>query len=197
MNIGVVLRKNKNSEHKDILSINYEVFNIINNYGANILGIYDIESLKYCDGVILQGGSDPKEEELNIVRYIYENDIPCLGICLGMQEMALINNGTLEEIGNYKHLSNNKYVHDINIDPLSKLYGILNNEKIKVNSRHKDKVLKTDLNIVAYSNDGIIEAIEDKNKKFFIGLQWHPESLDDEYTKNIFDSFFESIKNSN
>lgn len=52
----------------------------------------------------------------------------------------------------------------------------------------------TDLDIVAYSEDEIIEAIEDKKKKFFIGVQWHPESLTyDEYSNKLFDFFIKKL----
>ena len=107
--------------------------------------------------------------------------------------MAVSLGGSIKEINNFKHLSNNKYVHDINIDPLSKLYKIIKKDKIKVNSRHKDKIDNTSLEVVAYSSDGIIEAIEDKSKKFFIGVQWHPESLNDENSDMLFTSFFNSL----
>ena len=194
MNIGVILRKNKSSELKETYSINSEILNVIEKNNVHVLGIRDINTLKYCDAVILQGGSEYNDIELDMIKYLYDNDIPTLGICLGMQQMAIMLDGNLDEINNFKHLSSNKYVHDINIDPLSKIYQILKQEKIKVNSRHKDKVVKTSLDIVAYSSDGIIEAIEDKNKKFFIGVQWHPESLDDDNSKLLFDAFFNSIK---
>ena len=46
-----------------------------------------------------------------------------------------------------------------------------------MNSRHHDYIVKTDLDIVAYSFDHIIEAVEDRNKTFFIGVQWHPEDM--------------------
>ena len=48
----------------------------------------------------------------------------------------------------------------------------------------------TNLDCVAYSEDNILEAVEDKNKKFFLGIQWHPESLlEDIYSKRLFDYF--------
>ena len=52
----------------------------------------------------------------------------------------------------------------------------------------------TNLDCVAYSEDNILEAIEDKNKKFFLGIQWHPESLlEDIYSKRLFDYFIEKL----
>lgn len=193
MNIGVILRKNKNSELKPIYSINKEICDKIKKYNGHVIGVSDIETIKLCDGIIIQGGNDYDLEEIEMIKYIYDNDIPCLGICLGMQLMSLMKNGEIGEIGNFKHLSRNKYVHDVSIDLKSKLYKIIKKDKIKVNSRHKDKVIYTDLDIVSYSSDGIIEAVEDKTKKFFIGVEWHPESLEDD-SENIFKEFFKQIK---
>ena len=48
---------------------------------------------------------------------------------------------------------------------------------------------------VAYAPDGILEAIEMKDKKFIIGVQWHPEGLDDENSNKLFDYFINTCKN--
>ena len=61
-----------------------------------------------------------------------------------------------------------------------------------VNSRHKDYVINTGLSIGATCN-GIIEEVEDKNKKFFVGVQWHPEDLDDENSDKLFDYFINKL----
>ena len=52
----------------------------------------------------------------------------------------------------------------------------------------------TNLNISGISNDGYIEALEAKNKKFFIGVQWHPESMThyDKNQNNLFKYFIKS-----
>jgi len=50
------------------------------------------------------------------------------------------------------------------------------------------------LDCVAYSEDNVLEAIEDKNKKFFMGIQWHPESLmEDTYSRRLFDYFIKIL----
>lgn len=49
---------------------------------------------------------------------------------------------------------------------------------MKVNSRHKYEIINVNNAIVsARSDDGIIEAIEFPNKRFTMGVQWHPEDL--------------------
>ena len=111
-----------------------------------------------------------------------------------MQEIALFCSGKLGRLNNNKHLSNKEYVHEIIIDDKSKLYKILNKKRITVNSRHRDYVLYTKANRVAYSKDYFIEAIEIPTKKFFIGLQWHPESLYFDVNSNkIFECFISTL----
>lgn len=196
--IGIIGRKNDNK-----ITFNQEVINVINKYNCIPIGIIvdfdndpNIEFNKIkniidlCDGFILQGGSNYYDIDILITKYLYENNIPTLGICLGMQTMAMTFNGTISEINN--HNRKNKYVHYIKINENSKLYNIIKKDKIFVNSRHNSYIVNTDLDVSATNN--IIEAIEDKNKKFFIGVQWHPESIMDENSILLFNYFFLSIK---
>lgn len=198
MYIGIIGRKNK-----DKITFNQEVINVIYKYNSIPLGIivdFDNEPnvefnkikklLDMCDGFILQGGSDYFDIDILITKYLYNKNIPTLGICLGMQIMGITFNGIMDDIDNHKNLD--KYVHYVDINNNSKLYQIIKKNKILVNSRHKSYILKTNLDISATNE--IIEAIEDKNKKFFIGIQWHPESLMDENSILLFNSFFNSIK---
>lgn len=148
--------------------------------------------LNIINGIIIQGGDNFTKEEIEIIQYAHLKNIPLLGICLGMQTMAVAFNGNLYEIKNHNQQKEN--VHEVLIDKGSKIYKILKKEKIIVNSRHKFAVKKTELNITGYSNDNIIEIIEDSNKPFFIGLQWHPESLENEDSKKIFDYFIKISK---
>lgn len=195
--IGIIGRKNDNK-----ITFNQEIINVINKYNCIPIGIIanfnnnpNIEFNKIkkiidlCDGFILQGGDNYYDIDILITKYLYKNNIPTLGICLGMQTMAMTFNGIMSEINN--HNSKNKYVHQITINENSKLYGIIKKNKIYVNSRHNSCVLNTNLNIS--TSDEIIEAVEDKNKNFFIGVQWHPESLMDENSILLFNNFFYSL----
>ena len=148
--------------------------------------------LENIDGVILVGGDDIYNFEYDLVKYLYNNDIPTLGICLGMQTMATSINGTLGLLNNLEHKNTKEYVHYIDINTSSLLYKIIGKDKIMVNSRHKDYLINTGLSIGA-TCDGIIEEVEDKNKKFFVGVQWHPEDLDDENSDKLFDYFINKL----
>lgn len=194
--IGVIGRIND-----DKITYNREILDVIYKYDCVPVCI----SLKFdskdeffkvkplidmCDGFILQGGTDFYDVDLVIVKYLYEKNIPTLGICLGMQTMACLFNGKMDKIKNHYNLD--RYVHTINIDNNSKLFNIIKKDNIMVNSRHHDYITCTNLNVSSYSD--VIESIEDVNKDFFIGVQWHPESLMDENSILLFDNFFFSIK---
>ena len=198
MYIGIIGRKND-----DKITFNKEIIDVIKKYDFIPLGIIvdfenngDNEFIKtkplidLCSGIILQGGSDYYDIDIIITKYLHKNNIPTLGICLGMQTMAMAFNGNMGDINNHK--SDKLYVHSVDINKDSKLYDILKKDKIIVNSRHKSYIISTDLKVSGQAN--IIEAIEDNAKDFFIGVQWHPETLMDENSILLFNNFFSSIK---
>lgn len=145
--------------------------------------------INHCDGVILPGGDVILEKDLELIDYLYKNNVPTLGICLGMQEMAVYKNGALEDLNDSIHYTKAIKAHEVFINKYSLLYKIIKKDKIMVNSIHKSVVVKTDLNISALSSDNYIEAIEDKTKDFFLGIQWHPERIDAEESRLLFDYF--------
>ena len=192
--VGVILRPFEEN-NKEFLGIRNDLFNILNEFNVLVIGIpinsnynFLIETVKLCDGIILSGGSTFLENDFKLVKYLSENDIPTLGICLGMQAMALYSNDYNEkDISN--HYSSKKYVHYLNIKKNTLLYKIIKKDRILVNSRHKSYIPKTNLTINAISEDNITEGIEDKDKRFFLGIQYHPESLNDTNTYRLFEYF--------
>ncbi len=183
--IGVISRPDILKSGNKVFVIYTDIVNSIINSGGIPLGVLynDISfnnDLKViidkCDGIILQGGDSFNECDLEILKYVYEQDTPVLGICLGMQLMGYFLEGKLETTKNHL-IPNKKYVHKVYIDKDSKLYKILGTDKIEVNSRHKDMIVDPKCDIVGVSEDGVVEALEDKRKKFFIGVQWHPENM--------------------
>ena len=93
------------------------------------------------------------------------------------------------------HHSKEEYAHTLKILKDTLLYNILKEEEIMVNSRHRYHIANPGINEVnALSEDGIIEGIENRDKLFHLGVQWHPENLNDENTNKIFDEFIESAK---
>ena len=110
-----------------------------------------------------------------------------------MQAMGLTFHG--KEIGVNKEIhQKTNGVHDILIYKNTKLHHILGMERIAVNSRHQSGIINTTLSVSARSLDGVIEAIEDKNKRFFLGVEWHPETLPNKNSDLIFEAFIKSLE---
>ena len=129
-----------------------------------------IKKINMCSGIIMQGGDDYEDIHLKIIKYLYEKDIPLLAICMSMQAMGVLFNGKLKKVDNHKNSS-----HFIRVKKHTLLYKIIGKEKLHVNSNHKEAIEYTDLEVSAKSD--VIEAIEDNKKKFFLGIQWHPEKM--------------------
>ena len=76
---------------------------------------------------------------------------------------------------------------------------MLNKDKYNVNSIHSMIAPKENVEnfakISSFSYDGLVESFELENKKFVIGIKWHPElMLEDEFTKRLFKEFIEQCK---
>ncbi len=146
-----------------------------------------------CDGIVLQGGGFSDEYECYIAKYCYDNDIPILGICAGNNNMVRAVGGSILKLAcPEQHKSFDAYVHSISIKEDSKFYDIVKKKEIMVNSRHKSYTSDCSvLDTAAFSSDGIIEVVEDKNKKFYLAVQFHPESLykTDDNMNKIFQYF--------
>ncbi len=181
---------------------------------------YSIKNIdySYIGGILLTGGGDidpslynanksDKTKDICLERDIFEitllkdafkRCIPVLAICKGMQIMNVAFGGTINQHieGHIQKEGKNIPTHYINIKKQSILYSIINKDKIKVNSVHHQVVEKVadGFNIGA-TCDNMIEAIEYKDKnRLFIGIQWHPEAMYDENSKNIFTYFIKNVK---
>ena len=166
-----------------------------------------VNTLSRIDGLILSGGGDfnplwtgeepstklggiNKERdlpELLITRLAYNRQIPMLGICRGIQTLAIALGGEvaqdISDKATVKHSQNadrSEATHTVIIESDSKLAQIYNDERIAVNSFHHQavKAAGEKFRVVAKATDGIIEAIESIEFKSILGVQWHPECLE-------------------
>ena len=165
-----------------ILSPNDEILYTVENWQSveeKIEKNKIIEQIQLCDGIVLQGGSTNEAFENWIAKYCYDNDIPCLGICAGQNSIVRGLGGTTYKIPNpEKHNQpNENYVHKIHIDTTSRFYDIVKSKEIMVNSRHKRTIDKCPLlSKVGFCEDGYADVVESKDKDFYIGVRFHPES---------------------
>ena len=159
--------------------------------------------LDMCDGIILPGGYKLTNFDRYVVEYATEKDVPILGICLGMQILSCYKENIEivpidENHLNHKQESSAGVSHRVDIKKDNILYDILKKDSIMVNSFHKKQATPNKYyEVIAYSEDGIIEAIQNKNNTFNLGVQWHPEKnyLEDENSKKIIDALIEYSKN--
>ncbi len=161
------------------------------------------DTLDICDGLLLPGGNRVRPVSFEIIDYFYKNNKPILGICLGMQTIAMysvkdedkkilkrIDNGVDHHPIELQRENNEDLAHKLLIKENTKLFNIIGTKEVIVNSVHKSTITEvgSEFIISAKSEDGLIEGIEYKeNDKFIIGVQFHPEILPQ--FKNVFDTF--------
>lgn len=169
------------------------------------------ETLEMCDGLLLPGGSKVLESNFKVLDYFYENNKPILGICLGMQTIAMYSiNREYENKRIIKSVdtgvdhwpielnrdNNEDLAHKVFVESNTKLFDIFKCSEMMVNSVHKYTVdsVGSEFKISIKSDDGLIEGIECVvPDKYVIGVQFHPEILP-QYN-NIFKEFIDRCKN--
>lgn len=159
------------------------------------------KNLDQCDGLFLPGGIKFTPYDRYMLECAIEKEIPTLGICLSMQMMSCYNEEVYLEKNetniNHNQKDDLELTHKVKINHNSNLYEIVGKEEMDVNSFHNFHVTENGIyKAVAYSEDGLIEALEFPYSTFNIGLQWHPEiSYDfDENSRKIIDYFIKESK---
>ena len=129
----------------------------------------------FCGGP--DWGKRPERDALDrrIYDYCVAHQIPMLGICRGMQEIAYFMGAALiEDVGELNA------IHKAQTNGASRQHAILlsDGRQTMVNSRHHQAVKKfgRGFKATAYSPDGVVEAIENAEYPA-IGVQFHPENL--------------------
>lgn len=153
------------------------------------------EIISKCDGIILQGGMYSCKYEIEIAKKAIELDIPVLGICAGFNNIlrALGTDVILDETKSHDKYDVN-FRHKVKIQKNTELYNLVQEGCIEVNSIHSMIALKEKVEpfaiISSYSEDGLVESFEVNDKRFVVGVKWHPElMLDTKTTKEIFNRF--------
>jgi len=165
------------------------------------------ETLDALDGVILSGGGDldpelygaePHEEtdmprterdaaELRLLEAALDRDMPVLAICRGSQLLNVARGGDLEQhlpeaVGHeqHRHDPGSFSDHDVKVAADSRLGGLLG-DRAPVKSHHHQGYgrIGAGLREVAWAEDGVVEGLEDADKRFALGVLWHPEEGED------------------
>jgi putative glutamine amidotransferase len=131
-------------------------------------------------------------QELYMLRRLWELDKPLLGICRGIQAINVAYGGTLyqdiptQAPSKVVHRQEMPYEvphHQVMLPESTMLRRIVECEHISVNSMHHQAVLTPAPGFIvsAVAPDGLIEAIECPEKRFLLGVQWHPEHMWNHY----------------
>lgn len=163
--------------------------------GLLVSGGPDIDPLLYGEAPDHKANLDeinPQHDamELSLLKAALERDMPVLAICRGMQTLNVVMNGKLvQDLPGHKVENRNgeweSAYHRIYISPGSKLAAIVGSGGfVKVNSRHHQGIRQAQMSpfllASAYSlDDGLIEALEGPRHSWVIGVQWHPERVDE------------------
>lgn len=149
------------------------------------------------DAFVFTGGDDPRTEpfgapthpaavpmhpdrqrfESALLNCLQESpSTPVLGICLGMQLMALVAGGTLDQHlpdTTATHADHERAHHDIHSSDTATLANGT------VWSRHHQAITDPgSLRVIARAHDHTVEAVHDPDRPFYLGVQWHPERSD-------------------
>jgi putative glutamine amidotransferase len=165
------------------------------------------ETLDSVDGLIFSGGSDLDPElygeeahaettgiererddfELALMQEALNRDMPILAICRGSQVLNVALGGDLEQHvpdrtgeNTHKHTAGVFAEHDVAVLPETRLSSILG-DRHDVKSHHHQGfgALGAGLRESARAADGTVEALEDPNRRFTLGVLWHPEAGED------------------
>jgi putative glutamine amidotransferase len=167
----------------------------------------NVEALNRLDGVVFTAGADidparygaarhPQTEpprpdrdagESALLRAALAADVPVLGVCRGMQLLVIAYGGTLDQhlpdsLGHRRHCPRVGVMgrHEVTFADGSVIAGELG-AAATVNSHHHQGVAHPGgLRPSGFGDDGLIEAVEDPARRFVLGVQWHPELLDDD-----------------
>jgi putative glutamine amidotransferase len=131
-------------------------------------------------------GVDPARDamELSLLEHARDHDLPVLGICRGSQLMNLAEGGTLmRDVNTLYDERPQLYTvlprREVCVREDSTLHRIVGRRELLVNSLHFHAVREPGrgLRIVASEPGGVPQAIEHGDRRFWIGVQWHPEYL--------------------
>jgi putative glutamine amidotransferase len=174
------------------------------------------EVLDAVDGIVFSGGNDMGAEtygavadpatvginpardsgELALLAAALDRDLPVLAICRGVEVLNVVRGGDLVQhlpdvIGHEEHRAvvGEFSQHPVRVDPDSRLGEVRGN----VMSHHHQGLGKIGdgLREVGWAEDGIVEAVEDPDKPFLVGVLWHPEAGEDQ---RLFEQLVEAAR---
>ena len=174
------------------------------------------EVLDTLDGLVFSGGNDlapqtydaPEDPATNgtnpardrgevaLLTAALERDLPVLAICRGVEVLNVVRGGDLVQhlpdvVGHEEHRAvvGEFSEHTVRVDPSSRIEEV----RGAVKSHHHQGLgrIGEGLREVAWAEDGVVEAVEDTEKPFVVGVLWHPEAGEDQ---RLFEQLVEAAR---
>jgi putative glutamine amidotransferase len=165
--------------------------------GVLLSGGADVDPARYCATAVHHTtyGIDPRRDafELELIERAVARSVPLLGICRGIQVINVALGGTLHQhvgpderpealLNHRQHevgLAGHEVGHETRLDDHPAIRSVFGADAIGVNSFHHQAIdrLAPDLAPVAWSPDGLVEAVVGACDGFLLGVQWHPELM--------------------
>ncbi len=176
--------------------------------GVLIQGGVDIHPGAYHDEPTIDTSKcDLRRDEVErwVIQQACKLDIPLLGICRGLQIMNVACGGTLcqdlpkkqKEVHDNHDKPRSHQAHVVSVERDGSLYRAIGKHLwLNVNSLHHQAIerISLQLDVLARSKDGVIEAVGHTGNRFAIGVQWHPEELHDDPSAFLFSNFVQACR---
>lgn len=136
---------------------------------------------------------DPERDavEIALTQWALQDDKPLFAICRGIQVLNVALGGSLiqdlpsqwgnavHHNGNYDGLKRHEVAHEVRVEPNTRIAQIIGSGGVGVNSFHHQalKHIAAGLVVTSRADDGIVESVEVPDRRYFVGVQWHPEEM--------------------
>ncbi len=143
--------------------------------------------------------------ELALTKAALARDLPVLGICGGQQLLHVALGGTLIQhipdavphaLAHEQPNPRDEPGHSVRIVAGTRLHAIVQADELAVNSAHHQAADRVPPRVVvnAVAADGVIEGIEVPDRRFCIGVQWHPEFALSDGDRHLFRAFIAAAR---
>jgi putative glutamine amidotransferase len=157
--------------------------------GLVVSGGADVDPSRYADHVhpsTIGWRPDRDAWETALLDAAEAAGLPVLGVCRGMQVMAVRAGGRLEQhvperVGDHRHSPGGERFGAVDVAtvPGTRVAGLVG-ERLGVSCHHHQAVAEHPGYVAAaHAADGTLEAMEEPGDRFVVGVQWHPETADD------------------
>lgn len=155
-------------------------------HGVVVTGGHDIDPVLYAAEPEVEPKYDPARDKLEtkVIKDALDRGLPLLGICRGAQLLNACLGGSLfQDLRSHRNRTSHRRtilpLKTLLVEPGSRLENMLGAPRKRINSLHNQAIDRVgdNLRVSGRDLDGIVQAVEDPDAGFLVGVQWHPEFL--------------------